>query len=872
MPLVMKSKEMGMKEVDQLKDQILSKEAANLVKEHVGLKDPNILKNLALLKGSGMNDISQNLLTSAGINLSQSGMTSPVVGMSQNILSNSNNECYVTYCNICNREFSSKYSYRIHRMNVHGVFHDPHVKNHPLDGQLQSDMAAHVKAMAAYGSTDMRNGNGGSDGMPTLFGNMIAAKLADRVTCDICSKELCNKYFLKNHKLKVHGIDIMSAEKENKQSENKSASPKLNMFKEQQKEYVRDIIRDQAKELALLEMQKIDMNGKEFLSPMVNIEKPDNHELVKMGIDPEAYCEICKKELCSKYFLRTHKLNIHGIKSDKVDAKPEKQISQPNKKLMNSLAMSMSMNMNMNMDGFQPNDSFEKHTWRWKEPVNSSRVICDICNKELCNKYFLRTHKLNKHGILPTDDQKLTPNQSVRSSPVDSGSIGNVSPGSQTEKLSDSFSLLPNSLSDSNLTNTDPKLSSQNPDEVKIKTEQLDDNSPVNNRYYNHFTEVCKLCDRRFKNEKWLHAHVLKDHGVSLPSDKKYIPLEAQMCQFCFKVFPNSISLQMHVLNDHKAEVSVKPDFTPPNHFGGMLNSSFSWGNSLRRKYSRGGKPKLYSCVHCDYKTRWLSNIYSHEERKHSIHKGNLGRFTCKTCLKSFLYEHSLIRHITEYHGTDMKESKLRPKGNRVKKFKCAKCGEKYLSKKACQMHIREVHMKKVNLPSDANAVEEKGFYSCRRCDFTCSFAKQLQKHLAHNHGPKMPSPSVRMENETPNLEDLSLLPHSVSAFSNDIQMSPTKPLVETIGNNNNNSTSPTITNITNTSNNNSNNISKDTSNNGFSSRISDTNSPSPFNMQAFHLEDSSETNFIPSVVRMPVRQRVMEPVTVTLTLVPAEP
>lgn len=36
-------------------------------------------------------------------------------------------------------------------------------------------------------------------------------------------------------------------------------------------------------------------------------------ELIRMGIDPEAYCEICKKELCSKYFLKTHKHNIHGI-------------------------------------------------------------------------------------------------------------------------------------------------------------------------------------------------------------------------------------------------------------------------------------------------------------------------------------------------------------------------------------------------------------------------------------------------------------------------------------------------------------------------------------------------------------------------------
>ncbi|TNN13165.1 zinc finger C2H2 type [Schistosoma japonicum] len=36
--------------------------------------------------------------------------------------------------------------------------------------------------------------------------SMVAAKLADRVTCELCNKELCNKYFLRTHKIRVHGI------------------------------------------------------------------------------------------------------------------------------------------------------------------------------------------------------------------------------------------------------------------------------------------------------------------------------------------------------------------------------------------------------------------------------------------------------------------------------------------------------------------------------------------------------------------------------------------------------------------------------------------------------------------------------------------
>jgi hypothetical protein len=32
--------------------------------------------------------------------------------------------------------------------------------------------------------------------------------------------------------------------------------------------------------------------------------------------NPEAYCELCNKEFCNKYFLKTHKANKHGIYSD----------------------------------------------------------------------------------------------------------------------------------------------------------------------------------------------------------------------------------------------------------------------------------------------------------------------------------------------------------------------------------------------------------------------------------------------------------------------------------------------------------------------------------------------------------------------------
>ncbi|VDN38626.1 unnamed protein product [Gongylonema pulchrum] len=41
-----------------------------------------------------------------------------------------------------------------------------------------------------------------------------------------------------------------------------------------------------------------------------------------------------------------------------------------------------------------------------KQSNTSGKNYCDVCNKEVCNKYFLRTHMLKMHGIV-IDENKL---------------------------------------------------------------------------------------------------------------------------------------------------------------------------------------------------------------------------------------------------------------------------------------------------------------------------------------------------------------------------------------------------------------------------------------------------------------------------------
>lgn len=138
-----------------------------------------------------------------------------------------------------------------------------------------------------------------------------------------------------------------------------------------------------------------------------SVERPTN----LAGVDPEAYCELCKKEFCSKYFLKTHKANIHGIRSNE-----------------NSMLIGNSPNQGGNLMGQQQNGGMFSMTnseyslavsgvspQRGSAPGQGGRFVtgknfCDLCNKELCNKYFLRTHMLKMHGVVIDENKTVIGN------------------------------------------------------------------------------------------------------------------------------------------------------------------------------------------------------------------------------------------------------------------------------------------------------------------------------------------------------------------------------------------------------------------------------------------------------------------------------
>jgi len=143
---------------------------------------------------------------------------------------------------------------------------------------------------------------------------------------------------------------------------------------------------------------------------------PSDQELIQSGIDPEAYCELCQKEFCSKYFLRTHRQKIHGVSAaaSKVDAASFDHYRPLSQQTANPAVIQMFPGLPLPTQPMfgsgttgllasapvvDPSpDPVVVGRSGSREAANATRVTCDVCGKELCNKYFLKTHMAKIHG------------------------------------------------------------------------------------------------------------------------------------------------------------------------------------------------------------------------------------------------------------------------------------------------------------------------------------------------------------------------------------------------------------------------------------------------------------------------------------------
>ncbi|EDS42104.1 conserved hypothetical protein [Culex quinquefasciatus] len=491
------------------------------------------------------------------------------------------------FCEICCKEYCNKYFLRTHKLKRHGIFLPPDeikeernpwsfVQTSPLNLivggadvpgfppplKKLSDASNHDLSRAVALKEELfksvnTNGDGerneeendDKQGMSSAeqeaeaisvdlqkLQSMIM-QLNDlnnqrKMTCGICGKEMENQYLLHAHMIQEHN---------NMNENNNGMKSPLGSTPMPSSPSEYEVCKQCDKEFSnafVLKQHLIEAHGAQNVSPkregFITPERPTTAPNMNMPAGPgygdrkptfsmtptSSYCEICNKELCNKYFMKTHMQRMHGIEIE---------------------------------NGAQ-----------------IGGVVCNICNKELCSKYFLRVHKHNTHGIVEEGAPLPQPRN-------------NGDSGDNSELAFSAEGLL-------------------KPGEI----------SDLSNRYYSHFTEVCPLCSRRFRSAKWLRAHLLSDHGKMGVDKLRELELKLGSGS-------KSNSPSLKIPNGSLGLSAPEQKFNPKVPFGFnspdgkfLLKNPFSGLFGVDPTNSNVG-PNGYQCSYCPFATPLLPLLFIHE-------------------------------------------------------------------------------------------------------------------------------------------------------------------------------------------------------------------------------------------------------------------
>ncbi|KAL1443423.1 hypothetical protein MTO96_007503 [Rhipicephalus appendiculatus] len=264
------------------------------------------------------------------------------------------------------------------------------------------------------------------------------------------------------------------------------------------------------------------------------------------------------------------------------------------------------------------------------------------------------------------------------------------------------------------------------------------------------------------------HSDMLKENVYSRMDSVP--PGAAKLCIICGQGFPDKVALQIHLIKDHRttseelglmnsspasaasdslaavAQDTVKLNGAAPPHPADRAAHLFK-RPGLASALGGSGSTRIYHCSYCVYSTRWLSNLYAHEKRHTGVNLEGEKRFVCRICHRAYRYNHSLQRHLLNHRAAGIasaslasaaasvrlpKTSQEQPQDlssadparassaplpasqqpSKLKRYRCSKCNRKFRSRELCLNHIYTAHdAKRPNQERTAHqeeAAEEK--------------------------------------------------------------------------------------------------------------------------------------------------------------------
>ena len=426
----------------------------------------------------------------------------------------------------------------------------------------------------------------------------------------------------------------------------------------------------------------------------------------------QGFCSLCKKDFFSRYILQQHLLSTHGIFTP-----PTAQTS------------------------FMDRIRAEVENRDDRKPLSTSRSYCEICNKELCNKYFMKTHMAKMHGIN-----------------IENGTSGGVTCEICNKELCSKYFLRVHKQNSHGLV-----------EEMREGEEQqIEDFREI---------EICPLCSRKFRNVKWLKTHLTSDHGQegkekwkdiaeTLPNPESAHSISVHVCNICGDQMPDPVSLQIHVIKQHNqdstselSQIQEQNDESKPTlscslcpfsckNITLLLAHERSHGHTMHPLHSSPLLPSSqeYPCPFCSQIMPSLE-IYQQHLLQHQLqgilkpffdreNREQLENLSHQDIFNSSIEQtkESDISNYEENITGDNLENSTKKSSKLKKRWKCTECNRKFKKRADCLTHVHACHNPRAKGIWLGRSTIQRRLYKCRKCGTVAHKLGALKQHIQRSH------------------------------------------------------------------------------------------------------------------------------------------
>ena len=461
--------------------------------------------------------------------------------------------------------------------------------------------------------------------------------------CTICNKELCNKYFMKTHMLKMHGINLEMEQPDDDDNSGKSREVEGEEGGEdstlvddgEDSNQAKDCSTTNAGVWSAQSVKKGQQGKNQIKSGTANSFSPSSKKVsngkatsVMNGFAGNSMggvvCDICNKELCSKYFLKVHKQNTHGIMTDYQDANQFMYPFAAPNPFITGTQIAPSVGLTHPSTAFpanplaflSPSSGSNNSTMKdrraggpKKQRLTSSQSRGEPQDIEYGDDLSTNSGSQNKqldtvYRLLIAQHQQLMAGQQSTQAPLvpldqaaggpmtalmcfGAGPFGpaGMSPAMIVDNILRNQHLFNrNGVSTSGVQSNQQtaikqgKDKNNNNNDTKAKGGKASKETGNSSRYFNHYTEACPMCDRRFKSIKWLKTHMMNDHkqeiGAYMQMMMQYLYPNKQVPGIA--PFEHQQQLQQHPLFNNSPPLPRTQSFQSPQASSSFLSKCLS--------------------------------------------------------------------------------------------------------------------------------------------------------------------------------------------------------------------------------------------------------------------------------------------------------